>query len=299
MKFRNRSLVAMAVATAVLGASPLANASIVANFTDGNGNTLVDQYLGVPGLGWTTAWATNISGSNNLAPDGFRGTVTNVNPLNGGGNYLSSTLTTGTGTAQGKGAQVRSYGNYDGIDLSAPYTVKFSMRLDSDLSVLSGPTDYIQAFDLPGGASDFSGNGTWLIRAFGAPTGSNGQIPAHTWMLYDGLYSNTYNVNQFVSSGVTLVSGAVYDFTIDMDPVNLLYRVSINGGAFSDWLTYRRSTAPVGGSAINFGGQIAPNSEMSFSIDNIEIVPEPSTVALVLLGCGAAGVAAFRRRNPA
>lgn len=296
MKFCRRSLATLVVTTAVLSMSPLANAAIVAHFTDGNGNTFVDQYLGTAGLGWTTPWSTNITGSNNLAPDGFRGTVTHANPLNGSGNYLSTTLTSGSGTAQGKGAQVRGYGSSDGVDLAAPYTVKFSMRLDSDLSALSGPRDYIQAFDVPGGASDFSSSGTWLIRAFGAPTGSNEQIPAHTWMLYDGMYNSTYDVNRFVSSGVSLVSGAVYDFAIDMDPMNLLYRVSINGGEFSDWLTYRRASAPTE-SALSFGAQISPNSELVFSIDNVEIVPEPSTVALVLLGGSAAGICVLRRNN--
>lgn len=283
----------MASAVALFLAGSPAQGQIHADFAGGNGSDLVDQYFGVAGDGWTSAWSARTNGTNGFIS--FDGSVGDANPLNGGGNYLSSTLV--AGSTASKGSVSRGYGDYEGLSLSAPYTVKFSMRLDSDLSMLSQPTDYLQAFDLPGGDSDFGGSGTWLIRAFGATTGTSNQNPAHTWMFYNGTKNGAgYNVNNFVSSGVSLISGEVYDFVVDMDPTTLSYRVSINGGEFSEWLGYRRGTVPTS-SNLNFGTQLAGDDKtLTFSVDSIEIVPEPSVAALVLFAGAAGGVPFLRRR---
>ncbi|MFN2165678.1 MAG: hypothetical protein ACK2U9_05415, partial [Anaerolineae bacterium] len=64
--------------------------SIHADFTDGDGVTLPDQYPGAPGDGWLEDW--------NVFSDASTAGVYDTSPLNGGGNYLSFTENN-TGTA--------------------------------------------------------------------------------------------------------------------------------------------------------------------------------------------------------
>src|SRR3954471_15964480 len=61
--------------------------AVAANFTDGNGTSLVDQYTGVAGGGWSVPWAA-VGGS--LAS--VSGSATQDAPLHGGGKYLGATV---------------------------------------------------------------------------------------------------------------------------------------------------------------------------------------------------------------
>lgn len=283
----------MASALALLLVSTT-HAQILAGFTDGNGSVLVDQYVGIAGSGWSTAWATNT----NSASTGTTlvGNVINTDPLNGGGNYLSTTLTAGTGTGNGKGVVQRQYTSFGNVSLSQIHTVSFDFRFDSSMTGFDAATDYIQAFDRPFN-SDFGADGAWLIRATGAST--NG-IAAHNWMFYNGGKNGApFNNANFVDSGVSLVSGQVYHFDININPALLEYSVSINGGAFSAPMGFRANTAANLG-RVNWGGQLSGISEtMTYSLDTIAVtaaaVPEPSTV--MLLGASALAVITLRRRR--
>lgn len=282
----------MASAIALLLASTT-HAQILAGFTDGNGSVLVDQYVGAAGNGWSTAWATNTTGAN--AGTTVVGNVINTNPLNGGGNYLSTTLTAGAGAGNGKGVEQRQYTSFGNVSLSQIHTVSFDYRMDSTLTGFDAAGDYIQAFDRPFN-SDFGADGAWLIRATGAST--NG-IAAHNWMFYNGgKNGGGFSATNFVDSGVSLVSGQVYHFEININPALLEYSVSINGGAFSAPMGFRTNTAANLG-RVNWGGQLSGPSEiMTYSLDSIAVtaaIPEPST--FMLLGIGATAIVTLRRRR--
>src|SRR5689334_15758934 len=56
------------------------------DFAGGNGTSSVDQYQGIAGSGWNTAWSQSIGAQT----DNASLTVTNTSPLySGGGNYLN------------------------------------------------------------------------------------------------------------------------------------------------------------------------------------------------------------------
>ncbi len=266
----------LVAACTLLMASPFARAQITANFNDGNGTDSVDQFQGIAGEGWATPWATNTNGaSTGTILDGF---VDNIDPLNGGGNYLSSTLIAGTGV--GKGVQQRAV-DVSSLDILSPYTVSFDIRLDSSMDTFTSATDYLQAFDRPFD-SDFGANGDWLIRATGASV--NG-IAAHNWMFYNGGQNGgAFNNANFVDSGVELVAGMVYHFVVDVDPLDLQYTVSINGGEASAPMGFRTNVSGVSGN-LNFGGQLSDAGEaMIYSIDTVAVIPEPNSVALAGTG---------------
>lgn len=280
----------MASAIAILLASPLAHAQVVADFTGGNGTASVDQYQGIAGDGWLNAWGVNTTGTS--GGTSFVPTVTNTSPLNGGGNYLSTTLTAGSGSSKGT---VQRIVDGTSFDLASPYTVSFDIRLDTAFTTFTADTDYLQIFDrINPDSSDFGGNGAWLIRAAGASVNT---ITARNWMYYNGGKNAAgYNPANFVDSGVALVPGTVYSFLIAVDPVNLEYTVSINGGLASAAMGFRNNTAAnLGG--LMFGGQTSGTGEtITFSVDNIAVVPEPSVTALGIVA-GVAVLTVLRRRK--
>lgn len=291
--FPRISSVGALAAASVLFFNPVAQADIVANFTGGDGVESVDQYPGIPGDGWATAWQTNTASSS--AGTSLVGFVDESAPMNGGGKYLSTFLTGGSGVS--KGVQQRQYSTFDDVDILEPHTVSFELRLDSDTSTLTANTDYFQAFDRPF-TSDFGANGSWLIRASGASV--NG-IPALNWMFYNGgKDGGAFNTANFVDSGISLVTGLVYHFVINIDPVNLEYTVSINDGPASAPMGFRANT-PANLGSLNFGGQVSDASEvLAYSLDSVDVapvaVPEPSTIALSLCA-GVAGLGVVRRRR--
>ena len=291
--FPRFSSVGALAAASILFFNSVAKADIVANFTGGDGFESVDQYQGIPGDGWATAWQTNTSASS--PGTSLAGFVDESAPMNGGGKYLSSFLTGGSGVS--KGVEQRQYSSFDNVDIFTPHTVSFDLRLDSDTSTLTANTDYFQAFDRPF-TSDFGANGAWLIRASGASV--NG-ITALNWMFYNGgKDGGAFNAANFVDSGISLVTGLVYHFVIDIDPVNLEYTVSINGSPESAPMGFRTNT-PANLGSLNFGGQVSDAGEiLSYSLDSVQVapvaVPEPSTVALSLCA-GVAALGLMRRRR--
>ncbi len=111
--FPRISSVGALAAASVLFFNPIAKADIVANFTGGDGFESVDQYPGIPGDGWATAWQTNTASSS--AGTSLVGFVDELAPMNGGGKYLSTFLTGGSGVS--KGVQQRQYSTFDDVDI--------------------------------------------------------------------------------------------------------------------------------------------------------------------------------------
>lgn len=271
----HRSKSVLAAATFSLFAGSIASAQITANFTDGNGTSSVDQYTGIAGNGWSSAWYT-VGPSGNSTSTTITAGVTNTTPLNGGGNYLSVTNTPG---ANGQGDGVgRDISSANGVNLASPYTISFDFRLDSATTNWAG-NDGVNIYNDSNSKILGGDNGFQIV---GDSSG---------WRVRNG--------NAFLNTGVSLVSGTVYNFTIALDPTNSQYTTTITGGASpyaSGTLGYRDTAA----AATDFTHLIFNSKDnqgtdtISYSIDNLIVVPEPASAA-VLLGLTGLGLAICRR----
>ncbi len=298
LSFLGLGLVSLALASFSTGASAQ---TIVANFTGGNGNTSVDQYVGIAGDGWSNAWASATSASGGTTGTAaLSATVVNTSPLHSGGNYLSLNMTASGDRTQYNAAVYRNYTNYGSVSVSQPYSITFDIRADS-LVGFSAAGDFVGFFGGTG-TSNFTTNSTWCIRALGGVTSGK---PSFTWLAYDGgRDGGSYAAANLVviggGEGLAFSIDTIYSFTIDVDPATGSYDVSVTDGlttVASSNLGFRSAEAFWAGTRIGFGGQVNSASDsMSLSIDNIAIIPEPSTAAL-LLGASLAGFL-FRRRKP-
>ncbi len=256
----------------------LAHSAIIADFTGGNGTESVDQFRGIPGEGWSNAWQTTLNSAT------LDSSVISANPLNGGGNYLSSTLSVSGAATNGLGVVSRDYDSFGDVDVASMHTISFDIRLDSGFDTFTSNLDYIQIFDRSGSNTDFGSGASWLIRAAGdVPPGTTGLV-ATNWMVYDGTKDNVFSNTRFVDTGVALVPGAVYRFDVTVDPASSEYTVAINGVTTNSDLGFRAGNTFVSGQ-LNFGGRVNGQTDesMTFSVDSI-MIPEPSAALLVVLG---------------
>ncbi len=276
-----RHVLAILVVSGVFTCHGIA-ATIVADFTGGNSDTLVDAWTGAAGEGWAKKWNTSKNGTDTL----FTGTTKSDVPLTpSGGNYLTSTLSNpGTGTPSAVVA--RQYENYETIDLAKEHTVSFEFRLDSSLSDL-GRLMFFDGIKTSRDASD--GDPTWMIR-------------------YDSTATNftIYNGTTQQNTNVSLLSGNVYRFTIRINPAQKQYMVLIEnltnpGSKYEspDWLNFYTDKNSAGG-YLNFAGRVVSGTgkEVTMSLDSIHItaaIPEPSSLTLIGLVIG--GVWLIKRRH--
>jgi hypothetical protein len=272
----------LAITSGILTFSCSSQAAILANFTDGTGTTLPDQYAGVAGSGWLGAWGTN---------NGPTVAVSNTSPVNSGGNYLNVTSSVANDTAVGR----RFDGTSAGVDITVPVTFTFDLRVDT-LTGFDTVNDYLSAHANSSAAGtnyNVSSNSSYIIRAYGASPSAGKN--ANEWLFYNGAGDGgSFSAANFQNSGMTVGAGTTYSFTVTNDPATKKYSVSIFDGTntvSSSNLGWRSSSASNG---IAFNNRASAVTDVeSYSIDNISIVPEPGTVTLV----GLAGLAVLRRRR--
>lgn len=276
-----------------------ASAAIVSEFSGGNGNG-VDSFPGSAGAGWQGGWSTVTDKTTASA------TVLTGSPVNGGGNYLSaSSVPLGTGTAVA--AWGRQYGGAGGgLSLSQSQTISWSFRIDESQDSLANNfttgNDRYQFFGTTAPANSSGAANEWFVFASGDNPAAVPGFVANHWGFYNGGSSSTaFNSGSFIDSGITAVSGQTYSFTIVTDPLSKTYvgSISINGSvAFTsaplNWRSY--STNPTSSGGYFFAGVSADaaGESRSFSLDGINIVPEPS--ALLLASTGLLSLAVLRRR---
>lgn len=280
---------------AVLTLAPIAGASVVANFTDGTGTSTPDSYTGSAGAGWVAPWSMSNSGSS-----AGSGTVTNANPLTPtGGNYLSITTSAASGGAAS--AWTRQYGA-GAIALNAAHTISWSFRVDETLGAgFDAGNDRYQFYgnrNTLGGFNSSSTSNEWFAFATGAiPATANGNFQANTWNFYSGGSTTGFGDGTIVSSGIALTTGTTYYFTIVNDPVTRTYVATVSNGTTSftsGTLNWRdRSVGSSGGYFTASLITTNSNEVRSASIDNILIVPEPSSAMLLI----PAGALLLRRRR--
>jgi len=266
-----------------------AMAVTTAGFTGGNGAG-VDSFPGSAGDGWQGGWSSLSDKATASA------TVVSAAPLNGGGNYLSAT-STGDGGGIGVAAWGRRYGAAGGgVSLSQTQTISWSFRIDESQSSLNTSfttgNDRYQFFGTTAVANSSGAANEWFVFASGDNPSAVPGFVANHWGFYDGGTAGTgFNAGTFVDSGITVAAGQTYSFNIVSDPLTRTYvgSISIDGSvAFtSDPLKWRNySTNPSSSGGYFFAGVSADaaGETRSFSLDDIQVAPEPSSLLLATAG---------------
>ena len=254
--------------------SALRGATIQANFTDGAGASSVDQYPGIAGGNWAGGWTTGGT---------LTAAVTAAAPLNAGGNYLQVNASGTIDSAVG-----RTVGT---VTLTNTVVEKFTVRLDSASTGFTSASDYLS---IAGNADSVfsSGASAYIIRAFGASPAAG--INGNEWLVYNGARDGgAYDPAKFINSGMPIVAGTVYAFTVTLDPVNRAYMVAISNGATTKTVAsagFRTSAASVPNTVAFLGHKSASGDVLQFSVDTVEIdaqdavvyVPSPGRLPLIL-----------------
>ena len=238
----------------------------VLGFDGGEGTTAVDQYTGIAGDEWLEGWIAQIQ-------DGINASVVNTTPVvAGGGNFLLLS------DVEGSEGVTRRFS----MPTDSAYTLSLDLRVDSVPD--SGGTINLST----GSGRSVNTDSTNFVQAI-ASVGGN-------WSFRDGIV----DVNSTVHSDIALTEGGVYHFQFDVDPVAKSYAVSLSDGTDtfnSETIYFRNQTDTASASTAYFelGAQYGSGA-YGFSLDNVSLVPEPSTLilaALALLGLAFCG----RRRK--
>jgi len=252
-----------------LGVASAPAAVLTLDFANGNGTTSVDQYAGIAGSGWNTAWTT-AAGSNVTSSTS---TVINTTPLySGSGNYLSTSYTVNGLGGGNQWVRVSRQVNSSAISLTSPVSFSFTLRPDS---TVSNANETFTIFNATAATQNTGASDTWKITA-------------------DGGGWNIYNGNTAVAVGkvgATNLAGTDYQFTINSDPSTktwtaTIFNISNNVTYNSGTLSWRNTAATSENTFLNFVSQggAATSQTFGYSLDNIVVVPEPSVGTLAAMG---------------
>ncbi len=266
--------IAYSIDNLTVAANIAAQPDTVANFTDGNTSILVDQFRGKAGLGWDAAWDITTGGG--TAPTA---TVLDASPVNGSGNYLAVSTSFNGDTAIGR--EFDRTGAAGGYDIT---TTKLKTTLDLRVDTLTGwdaATDYLSVHGTsntdPVTQFNLGSLSTFIIRAFGTSPAAGKN--ASEWLLYNGASDGGgYNVNNFVNSGMPVIAGKTYTFTIVSNPVTKKYSGSIFDGTNTvTWSNLGwRAAVPADRIAIN--NRVSDLADtLSYSLDNVIITQAPAS----------------------
>ncbi|MFA5687826.1 MAG: PEP-CTERM sorting domain-containing protein [Kiritimatiellales bacterium] len=231
-------------------------ASVVDNF---------NAYPGSAGNGWSGEWTAS-AGS-------ISGSVASSSELNGNGSYLRGTMEP-TGTQEA--FLSRTWDNA-AVNKSGTITISWDWRLDAALT-----SDTRIQFN-EGGAA----NSSFIIVAYGPSVG--GGLPGNEFMFYNGTQNSAWNNANLTNSGMQIVAGTVYTFTVNLDPSTKTWTATIFNGTdsvTSGTLGFRGDVSTVLGT-LNFGAQARNTHKYEFSMDNLTVaIPEPASIGLFLISGG-------------
>lgn len=216
------------------------------------------QTLGAAGSGWASGWRT---GGSFATPTGV---IANTSPLDSG-NRLGATVVTQAGKTSANGAVTRAYA---AAGLAQPFIINFIFRPDTT------PADvrYLLA-DTRTRAAGPDITASWQIASV------NG-----TWQAFDGVANG--GPGAYVDTGVAVVAGRAYDFTVTVNPVAKTWLVNIAAAGASVTKTglnarsntFATDTAEaVGGRWLNFAvqelvtGPATVGKTGAFSLDGLVI----------------------------
>jgi hypothetical protein len=228
-------------------------------------------------------------------------------------NTISRSAATGAlvATRGGTGTATNTVGS-----VSRQYTATTSVLLtiSFDFTIGSFPTAGASGtgtvaqdrFELYGGSSRQGGvdaSNSWMILGGQNLTGLQSGLGAN-WIFHNGKATGNFEngaagENSLIDSGISLVLGNTYRFTILDNPSTASYIASVDNlndlaGAFTTGsLGYRGAAAA--NPHIHFGARLSNATDTAgFTVDDVSIVPEPSSLLLSSIGV----FALFRRRRP-
>ncbi len=280
-----KTTIASACATLLAGAS-LSAAIIVEDFDNFPGSA-ADP-------GWLTGWVT--SGGNS--------TTSNVNPLHGGGQYV--TITNGSSTGN-QNFGIRRQLDPTVLDPQARHTVAWDFRLESGASIYDGPNNTNNRLHFGATTNNDIGsnaNWTWLVGLVGSDADYGNAAAGRTFYAYDRTQNpgsnGFFGSGNLLDTGVVLNEDEIYSFRVVVDPDLQSYDLTIvsdSGQAFTaSGLGFRNQDPNALADRLVFAGNLPAGAadRASFSIDNLVLTPEPGRAILLLLG--GLGLLARRRR---
>jgi len=146
----------------------------------------------------------------------------------------------------------------------------------------------------------------------------------------DNPFAGSYNFEAYLASigagpvvqvnqaGIPVVGGTQYTFSFEADRLsgsagdNDQWRILWNAGGDTGYQTYTPGnntyaltsvavTAPAAATSaqifFHFAGAAAPSLSATLDIDNVSLIPEPSTISMVALGLAAAVLGLRKRRS--
>ncbi len=287
------SVLALGCFILAIAGGPAQAEHVKAYFDDGNTSTKVDGYPGTAGNGWAGPWVKKQFHGTVTATVVATPTVVDPPPPGINDNYLVYNV---TGTYDGpRGILSRDFGyvagtNEDGIDLTKPYTVTYKYRIDHELDgedAFNTAADefYICEDSAPTSAATPTATASWLIDAWGTVTTEG----VHYWLVNDG---NGDGTGTQIQTTVPLRENVVVDMSVRVFPATNTWDVIIDDPDYHyerTGLGYIGATTP---GRFKVGARVyTPEGGESnqFSFDTLEIIPEPSTLVL-LLGLGLLGL---------
>lgn len=280
-------------------------AQIVARFADGNTENEVDGYKGKAGNGWSTAWEQRGYASSGSAS----AAIGSISVVNDGTLWDTNRLkVTPSNNATGTGASVgRAYNRvYEDFDAGNPVEISFRFSFDDLGSFLSTSSNNIFIGENTANSGNPTSGTAWFLLGFGgtsynaAPTGSSSYATAR-----QGQWNLSLGPTGYVPTGIRLQADVLYTFTLSIYPstgagVDSTYTVHLTNGtnSFQSGILKFRNEKELGGMLV-FAETYASGQGATFSIGNISIsqIPEPSSVALLLVPLTTIGLTAYRQRR--
>ncbi|HWL52447.1 MAG TPA: PEP-CTERM sorting domain-containing protein [Chthoniobacteraceae bacterium] len=282
-------------ATLLPVATPAHGAPIIARFTHGGSSAStvtseVDAWSGKTGDGWTSIWNRSSTTTE---------VISAASPIWGANPRLQITPSSATSTS---GHVNRIYDPaYVTPAANAPIVISFDLSIDDLGDFLNTASNHFFLAQSNSASTNYTSNTNWLIYGYGgtdpesavAESGPLATAMQGQWNLMTGGNST----NSYIPTGVALAEGVLYSFTLTLDRVNQSYSVLLTDGTTtfqSDPLSFYNTNGNFL-TRLVFSQNYQLNQNAIYSIGNIRIVPEPSSLALI---AGAvAGIAALHRRR--
>ncbi len=283
MNVKPRRISAFAIVAASLSCVGSLFAAADARFDDGGAipqlqeseecavTSSADAVPGRPGNGWLTAWGVNAnSGSNRIAE------TTEVNPINGGGKYLSVEFSTAHKFPHRHLYIIRGY------DAKVPPNrFVFDLRLD-DISAFERENSFfVVAYSTkfsPISHDDFSQH--TFPQDANIYWGTRVQSGSSTWLAYNSSADGKFDLAKYTDTGFAAKTNDSYHFEITINTTSNTWTVKIEN--LSDKTSYQSKPLGLGGSRLSprvgyfsvGGGNIdgpAQSLFLKFSLDSLFI----------------------------
>jgi|GEM_PF-1574246 len=213
------------------------------------------------------------------ARDGFTGawskfgegvaSVETQQPLEGNTPYLSVAFSN-----QGNRTIRRQLTRADGIDSMQPHQIRWKWRFDGKPKDFGGSyQDRINFFGAEKAEPGSNDHATWLIGiAAGSEPGH--EVYEGKWFFFDRNEDGDFKKDNMVNTGLGLVAGAVYEFTVTVDPSTGFYDATISDGknSFSESGLRFRNGKSVPDGFIHFGvSASAKADDLTFALGSLRV----------------------------